>query len=608
MKRFSFILFVCLFVACPNGQKHESTSKMFTINFSVENNLGGQISVKLEDGTVLRNGDKQNKGVKVFFNAIPDEFYELKGWNIVEGNSPTIEIVLKEDINLIAIFRMKNDKPSLDNNEVKIFQINGVGRDSIRPSTFNSDFESHVQDGSNPLFLFDGDSLKIKIGCWKGQESYPIRDVLFKFDEDIPITIATTKDPTSSVVIEKYSSIWERAIEDEKEYSVYLEIHPTNVASYNPIIYKFKVKKSGLKQVIPEVRFYINNEAKEKGYKGEINSETILLSIQTYENNVKDVEIGPVDDLVKIAPHELQGAKVIYEAKRVCTLSTDNYKKFIIRANPKDESMYRASEYFCELKGVRVQANNAEFEWIEVDGLDKPNIVYDINFYDGKGHPYIDCYGALSAKITAKTLSLRAKVMCSFVDEDNVTLIMPNSSSPEEKQMKSDGKGSHTIELEFYPDKPTIFCAYVIAEDGSKNDEKGKSIYTFNDISARWSKKLGEKKGQKFEHVVYDSIKIKKVDFDSWELTNNKKEFEVAFKAFKEGLDADTDYAVPTTFVYPKYQSALGKLNIQGMYQWYVSKIDITDLKENAPHEIIFPISEKGNLCFEYKIKVEIVP
>lgn len=608
MKRFVFVLFVILFIGCPNNQKLENLPKMFSINFSVQNNLGGAVSAKLKDGLSLSSGDRQNEGVKVVFTATANEFYEFERWNIKEGNNPELEIVLKEDINLIAIFKMKNDKPKLNNGEVKIFQINGVGRDSIRPSTFDSSFESHVEDGSNPLFLFDGDVLKIKIGCWKGTKDYPIKDVLFKFDEDMPTTITTTKDSTSTVIIEKYSSIWEKGLEDEKEHNIYIEIHPTAVSSYSPIVYRFKVKKSGLKLVVPEVRFYINNRAQKIGHKEEFSSETILLSIQTYENNIKDVEIGTIDDLVKVEIHELQATKTIYEAKRVCNLPTDDYKKFIIRANPKDETMYRPAEYFCELKGIKVQNNNAEFEYVIVDSEEKPNIIYDIKFYDGKVHPYIDCYGALSAKITTKTLSPRAKVMCSFVDKENTTLMMPDSPLAEEKQMQSDGKGSHTLELKFYPNKPTIFCAYVIAEDGSKNNEKGKLTYTFNDISARWSKKLGEKKGQKFADEAYDSIKIKKADFDSWELTDNKKEFEVAFKTFKEGLDTDTDYALPTTFTYPQYQSAFRKLNIQGMYQWYVSKINITDLKENAPYEISFPISEKGNLCFEYKMKVEIIP
>ena len=609
LKGILLVLFSVFFLACPNNrnnQKIETKEKMFSVNFSVENSLGGEVMAELEDGSALTNGSKQKEGTIVVFKAIPNEFYEFEKWNITEEKTERIEITLKENINLIATFKMKKDKPPLKSNEVKIFQINGIGRDSIRASTFNPDFESHVEDGTNPLFLFDGDVLNIKIGCWKGTNGHPIKDVLFKLDDEKPITIATTKDSTSSVVIEKYSSIWEKTLKDEKEHNMHIEIHPA-ITQYSPLVYKFKVKRSGLKPIVPEVRFYINNEPHKAGEKVQIDSEIVLLSIQTYQDNLKDVEIGVEDDLVKVEIHELKGQKTIYEAKRVCNLHIDDYKKFIIKANPKDEAMYRPSQYFCELKGTKINANNAEFEYIEVDGVEKPNIIYDIKFYDDVVHPYIDCYGALSAKITAKTISPRAKVMCYFADKENNKLTMPDALAPEEKQMQNNGQGTHTIELKFYPNKPTIFCTYVVSEDGSKNSEKGQYSYIFNDISAKWDKTLGKKKGKLFEHDVYDVINIKKADFDSWVLTDGKKEFEVAFRAFKEALEPDTDYALPATFHYPEYQSAFTKLNVESSYQWYVSKINITELKENAPYKIVFPISEKGKICFEYKVEVKII-
>jgi len=34
----------------------------------------------------------------------------------------------------------------------------------------------------------------------------------------------------------------------------------------------------------------------------------------------------------------------------------------------------------------------------KIDGVEKPNMIYKIRFYDGKVQPYIDCYRALSAK------------------------------------------------------------------------------------------------------------------------------------------------------------------------------------------------------------------
>ena len=245
LKGILLVLFSVFFLACPNNrnnQKIETKEKMFSVNFSVENDLGGEVTAELEDGSALTNGSKQKEGTIVVFKAIPNEFYEFEKWNITEEKTERIEITLKENINLIATFKMKKDKPPLKSNEVKIFQINGIGRDSIRASTFNPDFESHVEDGTNPLFLFDGDVLNIKIGCWKGTNGHPIKDVLFKLDDEKPITIATTKDSTSSVVIEKYSSIWEKTLKDEIEHNMHIEIHPA-ITQYSPLTYKFRVKK-----------------------------------------------------------------------------------------------------------------------------------------------------------------------------------------------------------------------------------------------------------------------------------------------------------------------------------------------------------------------------
>jgi len=90
------------------------------------------------------------------------------------------------------------------------------------------------------------------------------------------------------------NDLTKQVLKDEKEHNMHIEIHPA-ITQYSPLVYKFKVKRSGLKPIVPEVRFYINNESHKAGEKVQIDSEIVLLSIQTYQDNLKDVEIGVED-------------------------------------------------------------------------------------------------------------------------------------------------------------------------------------------------------------------------------------------------------------------------------------------------------------------------
>ena len=75
LKGILLVLFSVFFLACPNNQnnqKIETKEKMFSINFSVENDLGGEVMAELEDGSALTNGSKQKEGTIVVFKAIPN--------------------------------------------------------------------------------------------------------------------------------------------------------------------------------------------------------------------------------------------------------------------------------------------------------------------------------------------------------------------------------------------------------------------------------------------------------------------------------------------------------------------------------------------------------
>lgn len=611
-----FTLMSFLFFACPNKheEKKDGQIKEWMVSFASENVIHGVVVAKTKNGVDIVSATKVKEGSKIILQAIPTDFYEFEGWQInnemLEGTEKELELEVKKDISIIAKFRLKTNKPPLSETEVKIFMVNGIGRNSIQLSTFDSEFESHLSDGTNPLFLVDGDDFEIKAGWWpRPGEVSLIGNVSFMLDGKDVKRLALAEEEESGY-IKKFTAHYSGTLKDEDEHNVSVEVEPKDASTYNPCVYTFKIKKSGLKVRVPGVRFYVNNESHKQGEKIKIDAATATLSIQTYLDNIKDVEIGSKDDMVKVEVKLLNASSNLYEAKRTVTLPQDAHKEFIIRANPKDEIKYRSSEYACKIVGIGVAKNNAKFVHINVNGDEKPDVVSNITFYDNKPRGFIDLYGAVNAQIIARTESARAKVFCKILDDKGNAIAMEGEASSDAKEMQNDGSGTHTINVKFFPNKPTNFYAWVVAEDGStKDDEKGVYSYTYNEIMAKWDKDLNKTKGKKFANTVYDKIIIPKADFDSWQLSNGKKEMVVAFRIFKEGLEDCPNYSVFKGQINPPrptYQGDIEKLDIQHIYQWYKTIIDITELKEDTPYEIVFPIAEEGALCFQYKIKIEL--
>ena len=173
-----------------------------------------------------------------------------KDIDIDESSPTTITIKFEvQDENIADTITWKfqvqggGDKPTPTG--VRIISINdkGTAQDPL-PKTLIE----HLEDNSNPLHIFDGNTAKVVIGTFT-------KDLLDKIDFKMDnaskaiISVDNSKSP--------YGGEYTFELPDDTAHNIEIVMEPKDKENYGNLIFKFQLKKSGQKPSIPNGRITI---------------------------------------------------------------------------------------------------------------------------------------------------------------------------------------------------------------------------------------------------------------------------------------------------------------------------------------------------------------
>ena len=576
--------------------------------------------VKDDKAKVLIVMDEYTRDFLVESVSIDGENVEIQAepnWSSVEYKAEKSIAGLSASPKLILIvFKSKNESASpsvtwkfnlvtggdlnpLSRTAVQIFTINSDGKKGLGENTFKPEFWDSLNDGSKPLYTFAGGAngeVELKLGNFGDSKGkYKVAEV--KYSIDGTMHTATVKEESQGFLKTKYFTI-KTNLQDEAEHEVHMEIVPVENAKYSSLTWDFKLKNTKEKPLIPEVNFFVDRGLpKSSPYteKDAIKGELCELSVNAWQDNIAKLEIGAEGDLKEcpLVAINTQDKGTVYVTEKYVTLSTDgSYKKYIIRAYPKETDKYRITDFVCFLKGTKVGADNARFYHHD----DKPYIFHEnaINYKGEAGS--VREYGVASVDLHIKTFSPRAKVQYRFVGLNGETLTMKGDGEPKVKEMQNDGAGGNVAKIEFFSDKPTKVEAWVVSENGERDDAFGKWSKTYSYVPVKFAtEEPSDVAGLK--EFAYDEIVV-----DKSNLSGNK--LYIGFAISKEKRLEKYEYSFSSTYQYPSYQTKPEKLEDIDDYTWYRTDIDVSSLTESNPLEVAIPITTKGESCFLYKLKI----
>ena len=477
--------------------------------------------------------------------------------------------------------------PSIPQNRMRKFTINGVGWIN---NPLPKEFTDHLTDGKNPLYKFDGKRATVELGCY---DAKLIEKIEFMIDGEKKTDVVPKKQGYV------YSSTYTFEINDLDEHLIKLTAYPQDTATYSPLIYTFKLQRTGNKVPIEPITIRLGGVIQKSGYKATLKAESVIISVEAESNIIAEVTIGEKEKDEQNCPVEekiLVTGKKIWEAQRDVSLLDDDgnaiQKTFRIIVKPIDTESYR--EATCEyiIKGTKIPKDNAEFV---LTNKKVPDIRSINDWIPSLESNLSDDYGVKAVKLTAYTVSPKAKVMYQIIDLDDKAI----EGFPE-KEM-TNNKGTHTSEkITMFENKPTRIKLYVIAEDGhTTNDKKGVWKFTYNPVPLTYGYENHEK-GAKYTTKAYDTIEIDKTQIGA------DKKIYLIFAPWNE----KSGYSILNSGL-PSFQTDCVKLEALGKYQqYYKTSIDVSTLISEPPTqtelEAVFKLQKKGIECIHYKVKIKV--
>jgi len=526
--------------------------------------------------------------------GLPD-VYNVKT-NISVTNEPVdviIEFIASRQASSVKWeFKVKGGgkKPSIPEKRIKRFVINGAG--AIGSNPLPESLTKHLTDGSNPLYQFDGKKAVVEVGC---NDSTLIDKIEFMMDG----VLQETKKPVKNGYV--YYATHTFNMEDLSTHPIKLIIHPQNKEDYSPLVFAFQLQSTGKKIALKPVFFELNEVKMNNGAKVSLQAETAILSVYAEKNIIKKAKIGEkASDEMEVDVEEvtLVTGKKIWKAKREVSLlnatgDSGATKTFVIRALPIDVGEYDEAVYEYTITGVKFQANNAEFSYRN----GKPEITNQLDWMANCNSRFPDDYGVKAIKeLTAYTASPRARVKCQIVG--------PNDEKIEGKAevlLDSNNEKHTTKNIAIFEDKPTTLKIWVVAEDGSTNDEKGLWRFTYNKVDLRWD--WQEKtKGEEFENKAYDVIELERSAIEN--ATDKKIYLSFGASAKHLGYTLDTE-GLPNT------QTAFVELNKVKAIQYYKTSVDLSPLIANSSTvdkiEVVFKMKKRNKYpCLNHKVIIKL--
>jgi lipoprotein len=485
--------------------------------------------------------------------------------------------------------------PPFPHSKVRIFSINGE-------DSFEDSFINYLTDGSAPKYMVDEDGVEIKIGVLDAKDGAEIAKVKFSVDGGVATDVECVQE---KINYQNYSVATHKlTLPDVNEHEIKIEVVPKDTVKYSSLEYKFKLQRSTLLPKIPNIKFYLEKWPQKSGYKvpDAIQKEYAELALQIADDVIESVKIGKEneEEAVLVETFKDSNGKTVYSYTKSVSLSKDGtYQRFIIKAIPKDKTKYRETDCIFELAGSRVASSNAEFSGkLTFGGRFEPYVKSEVEFYDSKAHQYISDYGATKVKFEAQTINPRAKIKYAFVDGDEKIIAMPGESVATEKEMavKDADFGICEASFSLFEDKPTNLLVYVLAEDeDSKDDVKGRYLYTYNPIPLKWDISLDKTKGVDFRLNAYNEIVVDK------SIVKGNKIY-VSFAIWKT-------YEIDGKYQWASYQGVPEKFGSEPESweneRWYKTDVDISSLSGTNQLEIAIPILENGVRCFTYRVKIK---
>lgn len=486
------------------------------------------------------------------------------------------------------------DLPQFPHSKVEIFSINAE-------NSFEDTFIDYLADGSKPKYVVDEANVEIKIGALEDNNTQQITKAKFTIEgntTDVNCVQEKINYKDYSVATYKFT------LPDTSEHEIKIEIVPKDTTVYSSLVYTFVLQRTSLLPKIPNIKFYLEKWPQKNGYKvpDAIQKEYAELALQIKSDDIESVKIGKEGEEVEARLETFQdsGDETVYSYTKFVSLSKDGtYQRFVIKAIPKNKTKYRTTDCVFELAGSRVAMANAELAGrLTFGGNFEPYVKSEVKFYDNKEHQYISDYGATSVKFEAQTINPRAKIKYAFVDGDGKVIPMPGDNVAIEKEMsvKEADFGIYEASFSLFNDKPTNLLVYVLAEDGSsKDDKKGKYLYTYNPITLKWDITLDKTKGEDFRLNAYNEIIVDKKNV-------NENKIYVSFSIWK-------NYEIDKNYQWTSYQKMPEKFGPEPESweneRWYKTDVDVSSLSVTNPLEIVIPILENGQRCFTYKVKIK---
>jgi len=376
------------------------------------------------------------------------------------------------------------------------------------------------------------------------------------------------------------------------DHEITLTIVP-DTEDFSPVEMKFKVKSIDALPS-PKYNFFINGDLRPSGYKAKLDQDFTKLIFQIIEDDVVEkVEIGKeaAPENAEITSFYNASDKKVYQAIKLVEIDTAQESVYVIKVTPKDTSQYATVTCKYHLQGTAVAEDNASFI-LRPNG--NPDVRITTTFKEGIDGVYSDDYGAISALVTAQTMSKESIVKVIKVDPVTGQEISGESASDLTRTVGTrEVKGTVVP----YEDKPTRFKLYVTGKLGGIDNKNGVYNFDLNPVQLFWSYK--KVKNIKEAESAYTEIKVSKA-----KVKKNKIAIFVASWKDEDGFKVSDEPVA-------KGQSGFEKIGPFGRFQdLYRVLFDVEEMEPNTSKDIVCKIVQKSNNkeALSYKIKVTMEP
>lgn len=497
--------------------------------------------------------------------------------------------------------------PTIPQVDIRSFRINDKGGYA---DPLPDELIKHLTDGTQPTYVFDGKKAHVVVGV---VDPEVMKEVVFKIDGSEKHTSKTRlgTDIGSKYFVCDYTF----ELDDTQTHPVELEIRPTKTKVYSPLVYTFKLQRSGNKLQMTYLDFFIDDVPLPSGTRETVNSETASIGVDIrHENLMKEVWIGEKGGTPEKCPIEAFVAKSgtkYWEAKRTVSLLKGGATppiEFEIRVVPLNAEEYDEKVCHYTITGTKSDKDNAEFVcYLNGSGKKVPLIDVNVQWIDGISFDYTNAFGAKMVSLKASTVNAKSTVKYQLIDTVKNEKLSVGPQSQAVEGVLTNTNGVHTAKITLFQDKTTRIKLWVVSESGhDAATPQGKWQKTFNPVTVNWDyDKKGN--GADYKTRVYDLIEIEKA-----KVAADKKIY-IVFKGWKE----ENEYiVVKEKEKYEAYQSGIEFLEDSGNYsKFYRTEIDVSDLiKDSNPvTELVasFKVMAKQKPdveCINYKVKIKVKP